>query len=62
MLNIRHHRLNEVVLLWYNLFVLIEGASERALQLRKHIYLYSEDMCSVLNCHDVARHAEFYLG
>jgi hypothetical protein len=28
----------------------------------KLIQMYSEDMYSVLNCHNVAEHTEFYLG
>jgi hypothetical protein len=39
-----------------------QGVSKRALQLWKLIPIYSEDMCSVLNFHNVANHAEFYLG
>jgi hypothetical protein len=32
------------------------------LRLWKLIWTYSEDMHSVLNCHIVALHIEFYLG
>jgi hypothetical protein len=39
-----------------------QGVSKRALQLWKLMHIYSEDMYSVLNCHNVAKHAEFYLG
>jgi hypothetical protein len=41
--------------------VLIQGVSKRALQLRNLLYVYSEDMYSILNCHNVAKHTEFYL-
>jgi hypothetical protein len=39
----------------------MQGVSKRALQLREFIYIYLEDMYSVLNCHNVAKQAEFYL-
>jgi hypothetical protein len=38
------------------------GVSKRSLQLLKLIEIYSEDMYRVLNCHNIARHTEFYLG
>jgi hypothetical protein len=40
----------------------IEDVSKRDLQLWKLILIYSEDMYSVLNCFNVAKHAEFYPG
>jgi hypothetical protein len=40
----------------------IQDVSKRALQLWKLTYIYPEDMDSVLHCHNVAKHAEFYLG
>jgi hypothetical protein len=40
---------------------LVEGASKRALQFLKLIYIYPEGMYSVVNCHNVAMHAKFYL-
>jgi ribosomal protein L31 len=40
----------------------LQGVSKRALQFWKLISIYSEDMYSVLNCHTVAEHTEFYLG
>jgi hypothetical protein len=40
----------------------MQGVSERDLQLSKLALIYSEDMYSVLSCHDVAKHTEFYLG
>jgi hypothetical protein len=40
---------------------IIQGDSKRPLQLSKLIYIYSEDMYSILNCHNVAKHPEFYL-
>jgi hypothetical protein len=27
-----------------------------------NVYIYSEDMHSVFNCHNAAKHTEFYLG
>jgi hypothetical protein len=42
--------------------VLIQGVSERALQLWKLIEIYTEDIHNVLNCQNVAKHTEFYLG
>jgi hypothetical protein len=41
---------------------LIQGVSKRALQLRKLIEIYTEDIYNVLNCQNVAKHTEFYLG
>jgi hypothetical protein len=38
------------------------NVSKIALRLGKLIYNYSDDMYSVLNCHNVAKHTEFYLG
>jgi hypothetical protein len=40
----------------------IQVVSKRALQLWNLIYIYSEDMYSVLSCSNVAKHTEFYLG
>jgi hypothetical protein len=40
----------------------VQGVSKRALQLSKSIHTCSEDMHSVLNCHKVAKHTDFYLG
>ena len=39
----------------------IQGVSKRALQLWKRIEIYTEDIHNVLNCQNVAKHAEFYL-
>jgi hypothetical protein len=39
----------------------VQGVSKIALQLWKLLQIYLEDMHSVLNCHNVARHTEFYL-
>jgi hypothetical protein len=39
----------------------MQGVSEIALQLWKLIYIYSEDMDSVSNCHNVVKLIEFYL-
>jgi hypothetical protein len=41
---------------------IIQGVSKKALQLWKLTYVYSEDIYSVLNCHNVAEHTVFYLG
>ena len=41
---------------------IIQGASKRALQLWKLIEIYTEDIHNVLNCQNVAKHTEFYLG
>jgi len=41
---------------------LIQGVSKRALQLWKLIEIYTEDIHNVLNCQNVAKHTEFYLG
>jgi hypothetical protein len=40
----------------------IQDVSKRALQLQKSIYIYSENMYSVLKCHNIEKHTEFYLG
>jgi hypothetical protein len=40
----------------------VHVVSKRALQLSKLIQIYLEDMYSVLKCHNVAEHTEFYLG
>ena len=39
-----------------------KGVSKRALQLWKLIEIYTEDIHNVLNCQNVAKHTEFYLG
>jgi len=40
----------------------IQGVTKRALQLWKRIEIYTEDIHIVLNCQNVAKHTEFYLG
>ena len=40
----------------------IQGVSKRALQLWKLIEIYTEDIHNVLNCQNVAKNTEFYLG
>jgi hypothetical protein len=40
----------------------MQYVSKKALQLSKLIYIYSEDIYSVLSCHNVANLTEFYLG
>jgi hypothetical protein len=42
--------------------MVIQGVSKRALQLWKLIEIYTEDIHNVLNCQNVAKHTEFYLG
>ena len=42
--------------------IVIQGVSKRALQLWKLIEIYTEDIHKVLNCQNVAKHTEFYLG
>jgi hypothetical protein len=39
-----------------------ERSSKGALQLWKLIYIYSDDMNSVLNGHNVAKYSDFYVG
>jgi hypothetical protein len=41
---------------------IIQGVSKRALQLWKLIEIYTENIHKVLNCQNVAKHTEFYLG
>jgi len=45
---------------WDN--TIIQGVSKRALQLWKRIEIYTEDIHNVLNCQNVSKHTEFYLG
>jgi hypothetical protein len=40
----------------------VYGVSKIALQLWKLVYIYPEDMNSVFNCHNVAKHTKFDLG
>ena len=40
----------------------IQGVSKRALQLWKRLEIYTEDIHNVLNCQNVAKHTDFYLG
>jgi hypothetical protein len=40
----------------------MQGVSKRALQILKRIEIYTEDIHNVLNCQNVAKHTEFYLG
>jgi hypothetical protein len=42
--------------------VQVQGVSKKALQLWKRIEIYTEDIYKVLNCQNVAKHTEFYLG
>jgi hypothetical protein len=43
-------------------YIYIQGVSKRALHLWKLIEIYTEDIHNVLNCQNVAKHTEFYLG
>jgi hypothetical protein len=45
----------------YETLMLKQVVPKRALQLWKLAQIYSEDMYFVLNCHNVAKHTEFYL-
>jgi hypothetical protein len=47
-----------ILVLFWNV---IQGVSKRALQLRKVMEIYTEDI-HVLNCQNVAKETEFYLG
>jgi hypothetical protein len=38
-----------------------DSVSKRALQHWKLVWIYSYDIYNVLNCHNVAKHTEFYL-
>jgi hypothetical protein len=38
------------------------GCFKKSFTSLKAYYIYSEDMYSVLNCHNVAKHTEFFLG
>jgi hypothetical protein len=40
----------------------MQAAPIRGLQLWKLFWIYSEDMYCVSNCHNVAKHSEFYVG
>jgi hypothetical protein len=44
------------------LFHIIQGVLKRALQIWKRIEIYTEDIHNVLNCQNVAKQTEFYLG
>jgi len=43
-------------------FIDVQGVSKRALQLWKRREIYIENIHNVLNCQNVAKHTEFYLG
>jgi hypothetical protein len=66
MIHIKHQK----TILWQKVKVLnvkcgdiyIQGVSKRALKLWKLIEIYTEDIHNVLNCQNVAKHTEFYLG
>jgi hypothetical protein len=45
-----------------NIYIQMQGASKRALQLWERIHIYSEGKYSASNCHIAAKHTEFYLG
>jgi len=46
----------------WDMYIYKQGVSKRALQLWKRIEIYTEDIHNVLNCQNVAKHTEFYLG
>ena len=46
----------------WNMLSNIQGVSKRVLQIWKRIEIYTEDIHNVLNCQNVAKHTEFYLG
>ena len=50
-----------LIIIAFNILI-IQGVSKRALQLWKLIEIYTEDIHDVLNCQNVAKHTEFYLG
>jgi len=41
---------------------IVQGVLKRALQLWKRLEIYTEDIHNVLNCQNVGKHTEFYLG
>jgi hypothetical protein len=43
-------------------YIYIQDVSKTALQLWKLIEIYTEDIHNVLNCQNIAKHTEFYLG
>jgi hypothetical protein len=49
-----------MISLYYAL--IIQDVSKTALQLLKLIEIYTEGIHNVLNCQNVAKHSEFYLG
>jgi hypothetical protein len=49
-------------LLAMNVATNIQDVSKRALQLWKLKLIYPEDVYSILNCHNLAKHTKFYLG
>ena len=50
------------VYMYVCVYIYIQGVSKRALQLWKLIEIYTQDIHNVLNCQNVAKHTEFYLG
>ena len=53
---------NEATILQHSEKTSVQGVSNRALQIWKLIEIYTEDIHKVLNCQNVAKHTEFYLG
>ena len=56
------HEISKFVMIKTKVAIIIQGVSKRALQLWKLIEIYAEDIHKVLNCQNVAKHTEFYLG
>jgi hypothetical protein len=49
--------------IYINIYLfIIQGVSKRALQFWKLIEIYTEDIHKILNCQNVSKHTEFYLG
>jgi len=50
------------IYIYIYIYIYKQGVSKGALQLWKRIEIYTEDIHNVLNCQNVAKHTEFYLG
>jgi hypothetical protein len=46
----------------WNLSQFIQGVSKKSFTTLKAYKIYTEDIHNVLNCQNVAKHTEFYLG
>jgi hypothetical protein len=56
------HCFRNLTNLWNPVLDKIQGVLKRALQIWKLIEIYTEDIHKVLNCQNVAKHTEFYVG